>query len=69
VFIVRQFYFKVKQEKAEKALEIANLQSILVPLFPPPQYLASTVAVFEFVTPNGDVVNLSWAKDGENFFG
>lgn len=31
--------------------------------------LASAVAAFEFVTPNGDVVNLSRAKDGENFNG
>lgn len=31
--------------------------------------LASAVAAFEFVTPNGEVVNLSRAKDGENFNG
>ncbi len=31
--------------------------------------LASAVAAFEFVTPNGDIVNLSRAKDGENFNG
>ena len=31
--------------------------------------LASAVAAFEFITPNGDIVNLNRAKDGENFNG